>query len=102
MTAPVRVEALAHRAGNRRRIVTDRGASDDRHADLRELPRDVGGIGVDGEAQQQLIADRHDLDAEATARGAHGAGGRRRHRADGAPALARKIEPYRRRYRASE
>ncbi len=57
------VERFAHDGGDFRRHVADGGATCDLDADGRELARQVRGVRVDREAEQQLVADRDDFDA---------------------------------------
>ena len=96
------VEGLAHRAGNSRRIVTVGGAFDDRHPNLREL----AARRTRHWYRRQFPAAAHRRSSRLRGRGRSPvsllfgrtpSSPRRR-----APALASKIEPYRRRYRASE
>ena len=67
------------------------------HADRRELAREMRGVGVDREAEQQLVADRDDFDARVvrsrvqSARG-HLRGARRRRRAEAAQVEHERIE----------
>ena len=57
ITAPVRSIASRTAAAMSFGIVADRGAMHDLHADRCERAREIGGVGVDGEAEQQLVTD---------------------------------------------
>ena len=61
MTAPVRSIASAHGRRDAIRVVAHGAAMHDLDADLRERAREEGGVGVDGEAEQQLVADGEQL-----------------------------------------
>jgi hypothetical protein len=54
---PGALDPIAHRLGDAIRIVADGGAMHDLDADLRERAREIGGVRVDGEAEQQLVTD---------------------------------------------
>src|SRR5690349_2322471 len=43
------------------RIVTNGSAIHDLDADFRKCAREIGGVGIDGEAEQQLVTDGEDL-----------------------------------------
>ena len=65
-------QRIAHRRGDLTGIITHRGPSDDRHADGPELARQPDRVGVDGQPQQQLIADGDDLDVHGREQRAEG------------------------------
>ena len=62
ITAPVRSSASRTAAAIASAVVAHGRRRDDLHADRRELAREVRGVGVDREAEQQLVADRDDFD----------------------------------------
>ncbi len=55
------LERLADGALDRRGRVADRRPAHDMHSNRRERSRRVRRVRVDGEAEEQLVADRHDL-----------------------------------------
>ena len=73
ITAPVRSSAFADGGRDRVGGVADRRPPHDLHTVRRELAGEVRGVGVDREAEQQLVADRDDFDVH----GADGVGGPR-------------------------
>ena len=56
------VQRLAHDGDDCVDGIADRGAPFYRNSLLRQLPRDECAVGVDGEAEQQLVADGDELD----------------------------------------
>ena len=56
------VQRFADRRDDRVHGVAHRGPSGDRNPLLRQLPRDECAVGVDGKAEQQLVADGDELD----------------------------------------
>ena len=60
------IERVAHGGRDIRRVVADGCASNDRHANRRELAREVRGVGVDRVAEQQLVADGDQFDVHGT------------------------------------
>jgi hypothetical protein len=60
-------QCLAHGGADRLRAVGHRGAPRDPHAQSRQTPGDLGAVGVDREAEQQLGADGDELDVHASA-----------------------------------
>ena len=58
------VERIAQCGGDGVDVVPHGRAPHDLHADLGEGARDVGGVGVDRVAEEELVADRDQLDAE--------------------------------------
>ena len=62
ITAPVRSSASPTARGDLLGVVADRRASHDVHADRRERAREVRGVRVDREAEEQLVADGDELE----------------------------------------
>ena len=81
------IERLADGRGDLGGVVADGGPPHDVHADRRERAREVRGVRVDREAEQQLVADRDDFDLRR--RGRRDARHRRRRRREHAPKLRR-------------
>src|SRR5262249_31635963 len=48
--------------GDRTRVVADGGATHDVHADAGQLAREMRGVRVDRETEEQFVADRHYFD----------------------------------------
>ncbi len=59
------IERIAHGRRNQRGIVAGSGATHDADADGRQLTREMRRVGVDREAEQQLVADGDDFEVHA-------------------------------------